>query len=223
MAVLIAPSILSADFANLERDLAAISSADYAHVDVMDDRFVPNLTIGLPVVARLIKVSPIPIDVHLMIDNPDRRAASYAEAGAASVTFHQEASDAPIRLARRIRETGSRVGIALRPATPVEPLFDFLDEFDMVLVMTVEPGFGGQKMLPGALRKVARLRKEIDDAGLDTWIEVDGGISRKTIGRAAAAGANVFVAGSSVYGSDNIPGEIAELRALAAASSANPA
>jgi len=213
--VLIAPSLLSADFVNLERDVKAIASADYAHVDVMDDRFVPNLTIGLPVVTRLIEVSPIPIDAHLMIDNPDRRAMFYAEAGCASVTFHREASRAPIRLARKLREAGVRAGIGLRPATAVEPLFDFLDEFDMILIMTVEPGFGGQKMIPGTLRKVARLRQAIDEAGLPTWIEVDGGMSQQTIGQAAAAGADVFVAGSSIFGSSDIPGEIARLRTLA--------
>jgi ribulose-phosphate 3-epimerase len=215
MSVLIAPSLLAADFVNLERDIMAISSADLAHVDVMDDRFVPNITFGLPAVKRLVEMSPLPIDAHLMIDNPDRRAESYAEAGCFSVTFHAEASNAPVRLANKIRAAGARAGIAVRPATPVEPYLDFLDEFDMILIMTVEPGFGGQKLIPGTLRKVARTRAAIDEWGLDVWLQVDGGIKRDTIVRTAEAGANVFVAGTAIYKAADIPGEIAYLRGLA--------
>lgn len=219
MAALIAPSILSADFANLERDLTAIESADYAHIDIMDNHFVPNLTIGPPVVERLAAVSPIPLDVHLMIEDPDRWAPAYADAGAASVTFHAEATTAPVRLARELRRTGTRAGIALRPATPIEPYLDLLNEFDMILVMTVEPGFGGQAFIEGTLPKIARTRQAITDTDTDVWLQVDGGISRTTIERAAHAGANVFVAGSAVYGAPSIPEEIATLRALADAHS----
>ena len=215
MAVRINPSILSADFANLERDLAAIATADYAHVDVMDQHFVPNLTIGLPVVKRLAEVSPVPLDVHLMVDDADRWAPEYAAAGAASVTFHAEATQAPVRLARELRSAGVRAGVAIRPATPVEPLLDLLDEFDMILVMTVEPGFGGQPFIDGTLPKIRRARQAIRAAHADTWVQVDGGVSRQTIGRIAAAGADVFVAGSAVYDADDVAAEIAALRSLA--------
>lgn len=213
--MLINPSILSADFANLERDLQAIATADYAHVDVMDHHFVPNLTIGLPVVRRLAEVSPVPLDVHLMIEDADRWAPQYAEAGAGSVTFHAEATQAPVRLARELRAGGVRACVALRPATPVEPFLDLLAEVDMVLVMTVEPGFGGQSFIEGTLPKVARTRAAVQAQGLDTSIQVDGGVSRDTIGRIARAGADVFVAGSAVYGADDVAAEIAALRRLA--------
>ncbi|ROS74518.1 ribulose-phosphate 3-epimerase [Cellulomonas sp. PhB143] len=215
MATLISPSILSADFANLERDLGAISTADYAHVDVMDNHFVPNLTLGLPVFERLAQVSPVPLDAHLMIDDADRWAPQYVEAGAASVTFHAEATAAPVRLAREIRRMGARAGIALRPATPVEPYVDLLAELDMVLVMTVEPGFGGQSFIEGTLPKIRRTREAVRASGHDVWIQVDGGVARSTIARAAEAGANVFVAGSAVYGAQDVAGEIAALRAAA--------
>jgi len=215
MGALINPSILSADFANLERDLGRIANADFAHVDVMDNHFVPNLTLGLPVVARLAQVSPVPLDVHLMIEDADRWAPQYAEAGAASVTFHAEAAQAPVRLARELRAGGVRVGVALRPASAVEPFLDLLDEIDMVLVMTVEPGFGGQSFIEGTLPKIRRTRAAIDEAHLDTWVQVDGGVARDTIARVARAGANVFVAGSAVYGADDVAGEIDELRRLA--------
>jgi len=212
---LISPSILSADFTNLERDLHRIARADYAHVDVMDNHFVPNLTLGLPVVQRIAEVSPVPIDVHLMIEDADRWAIEYAHAGAASVTFHAEAAQAPVRLARELRAAGVRASIALRPATPAEPLLDLLGEFDMVLVMTVEPGFGGQSFIEGTLPKVRLLRESITAQGLDTWIQVDGGVSRSTVATVAAAGANMLVAGSAVYGADDIAAEIDTLRALA--------
>ncbi len=158
MGIQIAPSILSADFTALADELRAIESADWAHVDVMDNHFVPNLTLGLPVVEALAKVSPIPIDAHLMIEDPDRWAPAYAEAGCASVTFHVEAATAPVRLARALRSAGARAGIALRPATPVEPYVDLLPEIDLLLVMTVEPGFGGQRFLDVCLPKIARAR-----------------------------------------------------------------
>ena len=198
MDAIICPSILAADFANLERELGRIASADYAHVDVMDNHFVPNLTLGLPVVERLAAVSPIPIDTHLMIDDPDRWAPGFAEAGSASVTFHIEAAKAPVRLARELHRLGARVGLALRPATALEPYLDLLREIDMLLVMTVEPGFGGQEFLESTLPKIRQARRAVNELGLDVWVQVDGGVSTSTIELAAEAGANVFVAGSAV-------------------------
>lgn len=215
MAVTIAPSILSADFANLEAELGRIATADWAHVDVMDAHFVPNLTLGLPVVQRLAQVSPVPLDCHLMIADPDRWAPSYAEAGAHSVTFHAEAASAPVRLARELRERGARAGLALSPATPVEPFLDWLGEVDMVLVMTVEPGFGGQSFLDGCLPKLRRLRRAVDEHGLEVRLQVDGGVSAETVERCAEAGADVFVAGSAVYGAADPAAAIADLRRLA--------
>jgi ribulose-phosphate 3-epimerase len=212
----ISPSILTADFAHLADELARIADADWAHVDVMDNHFVPNLTLGLPVVESLVKAGPLPIDTHLMIEDPDRWAPAYAEAGARNVTFHAEAAQAPVRLARELRRLGARAGIALRPATPVEPFVDLLAEFDMILVMTVEPGFGGQKFLEACLPKVRRAREAVSASGLDVWVQVDGGVSEATIARCAEAGADVFVAGSAVYGADDAGAEIARLRELAA-------
>ena len=215
MPALINPSILSADFMNLESELQRIAAADFVHVDVMDNHFVPNLTLGLPVVKRIAEVSPVPLDVHLMIEDADRWAPEYAALGAASVTFHAEATQAPVRLARELRSRGVRAGIALRPASPVEPLLDLLPEFDMILVMTVEPGFGGQSFIEGMLPKIRRLRDAVEASGASTWIQVDGGVARDTIGRIAQAGANVFVAGSAVYGAPDVGAEIVALRELA--------
>ncbi len=217
MGIQIAPSILSADFSRLAEELGRIADADWAHVDVMDNHFVPNLTLGQPVVEALVKVSPVPIDAHLMIEDPDRWAPGFAEAGAASVTFHAEAAHAPVRLARELRRLGARAGLALKPATPIEPYVDLLAEFDMVLVMTVEPGFGGQKFLDACLPKVRRARAAVAAAGLDVWVQVDGGVSAGTIERCADAGADVFVAGSAVYGAPDAAAEIGRLRELATA------
>lgn len=217
MAILISPSVLNADLSRLTEEVERISDADFVHLDVMDNHFVPNLTFGLPVVKALLEHTSTPADVHLMIEDADTWAPQFAEAGAASVTFHAEASVAPIRLARRLREAGARAGIALKPDTPVEPYLDLLGEFDMVLVMTVEPGFGGQSFLSSMLPKITRTRRAIDQAGLDVWVQVDGGVSRDTIAQAAGAGANMFVAGSAVYRASDPNAEIAALRALATA------
>ena len=208
------PSILAADFVNMQSELAKIASADYAHVDVMDNHFVPNLTIGLPVVEALLKSVDTPVDCHLMIEDPDRWAPGYAEAGAGSVTFHVEAATAPIKLARDLRRHGARAGLGLRPATPVEPYADLLPEFDMLLIMTVEPGFGGQAFLDVVVPKIRRARQLIGDA--DVWLQVDGGVDLRTIEVCADAGADVFVAGSSVYKADDPAAAVDVLRAAAA-------
>ena len=212
----ISPSILSSDFANLEAELRSISSADWAHVDVMDNHFVPNLTLGRPVVEALARVSPIPLDAHLMIADPDRWAPGYAEAGAGSVTFHVEAAADPVAVARAIRAEGARAAFALKPGTPFEPYEELLEEVDMVLVMTVEPGFGGQSFMTDQMPKVRAVREAVRRHGGEIWIQVDGGVSADTIGQCVEAGADVFVAGSAVYGADDVPARISDLRAVAA-------
>ncbi|GAA4668853.1 ribulose-phosphate 3-epimerase [Frondihabitans cladoniiphilus] len=205
MSVRISPSILSADFVNLERDLGRISDADLVHVDVMDNHFVPNLTLGLPIVQRIQEVSALPLDVHLMIDDPDTWAPKYAETGAFSVTFSAEAAADPKKLARDIRSTGSRVAVAVKPGTAIEPWLDMLDDLDMILVMTVEPGFGGQSFIEAAMPKLAAARRAVDASGLDVWLEVDGGINEQTIVTAVRNGADTLVAGSAVYGKADGP------------------
>ncbi len=212
------PSILSADFARLGEELAAISTADAVHIDVMDNHFVPNLTWGPPVVQRLREVSPVPFDVHLMIEDADRWAPRYAEIGCESVTFHAEAAIAPIKLARQLRSNGAQAGMALRPATPVEPYLDLLagGELDLLLVMTVEPGFGGQAFLEVTLPKIRRAAQALRGSQVPVALQVDGGITDETIARAAEAGADVFVAGSAVYGAEDPAEAIAGLRRSAA-------
>ena len=216
MGVQISPSILAADFADLASEIARIApTADWVHVDVMDNHFVPNLTLGQPVVERLVAVSALPLDVHLMIEDVDRWAPGYAEAGARSVTFHVEACAAPVRLARDLRALGARAGMALKPATAVEPYADLLSELDMLLLMTVEPGFGGQSFLDVVLPKIRRARELAKDRDLDLWLQVDGGVAADTIERCADAGADVFVAGSAVYGADDPAAAVEGLRAQA--------
>src|SRR5215210_5398746 len=211
------PSLLSADFANLQSAIESVPSSDALHVDVMDNHFVPNLTLGLPVVESIRKVTDQVLDIHLMIEDPDRWAPAYAEAGAESVTFHVEAAAAPVRLARELRLRGARASMALKPATPIEPYADLLPELDMVLIMTVEPGFGGQKFLDLCLPKIQRTRALLDQVGGDVWLQIDGGVSAETIERCAAAGVDSFVAGSSVFGATDPDAMVGKLRELAAA------
>jgi ribulose-phosphate 3-epimerase len=213
----ITPSILNADLAALGDEVGRISGADWVHVDVMDNHFVPNLTLGLPVIESLMGHTDLPLDAHLMIEDPDRWAPAYAEAGCGSVTFHVEAAAAPVRLAREIRSQGARASMALKPATPIEPYEDLLGELDMVLIMTVEPGFGGQKFLDLCLPKIRRARELMDKHGVETWLQVDGGVSLETIERCAEAGADVFVAGSAVFDADDPEAMITALRDKAAA------
>jgi ribulose-phosphate 3-epimerase len=216
MSMQIAPSILAADFARLADEAAAVASAaDLLHVDVMDGHFVPNLTLGLPVVQSLLKHVSIPVDCHLMIEDPDRWAPGYAEAGARNVTIHAEAAQSPVRTLREIRAAGARAGLGINPATPVEPYADLLPEVDMLLLMTVEPGFGGQHFLEFVLDKVRRARRMIAGRGAAVWLQVDGGVSEETIGRCAEAGADVFVAGSAVYEEPDPAAAVRALRALA--------
>jgi len=215
MSIRIAPSILAADFGRLESELLEAASADFIHVDVMDNHFVPNLTIGLPVVARLAQISPVPLDVHLMISDPDRWAARYADVGVGSCTYHFEATKNPLQVARDIRSTGSRAAVAIKPGTPAEAVFDLLTEVDMVLVMTVEPGFGGQEFMRDMLPKLGALRRAAAEAGTDIWLEVDGGITAETAPEAVAAGADTLVAGSAVFGHLDRAAAIANLRVAA--------
>jgi ribulose-phosphate 3-epimerase len=239
MAVQISPSILSADFARLADEAKAVEeAADWLHVDVMDNHFVPNLTLGLPVVQALLKHVVMPIDCHLMIEDPDRYAPAYAEAGAGNVTIHVEAAKAPVRTLRAIRSAGARCGLALNPGTAIEPFEDLLDEVDMVLLMTVEPGFGGQKFLDLVLPKIRRTRAMLaarnarrlsasargsGQEGREIWLQVDGGVSDETIERCADAGADVFVAGSAVYAAQDPASAARDLRAQAERATARAA
>lgn len=216
MGIQISPSILSADFARLAAEVEGISAvADWVHVDVMDNHFVPNLTIGLPVVQSLLAISALPFDVHLMIEDPRRWAPAYADAGAHNVTFHAEACDDPVALAKDLRSAGAKAGLAIDRDTPIEPYLELLPSFDTLLIMTIKAGFGGQRFIPELLDKVRVARRHVDGGHLELRIEVDGGIAPDTIEQAAVAGADAFVAGTAVYGAADPAAAVTHLRGLA--------
>lgn len=218
MGIQITPSILNADLANLANEISRIPSADWVHIDVMDGHFVPNLTIGLPVVESLAKSIQLPMDCHLMIEDPDRWAPAYIEAGAKSATFHIEAAANPIQIAKDVRAVGGRVGMAIKPGTSLTPYLDLIPAMDMILIMTIEPGFGGQAFMEEQLAKVTQARKEITRHGGQVWLQVDGGISLETIERCAHAGADVFVAGTAVYRAEDPDQMVLALKKRAAES-----
>ena len=218
---MIAPSLLSADFARLADAAAAVRGADWLHVDVMDNHFVPNLTIGLPVVEALRAATDLPLDCHLMIEDPDRWAVAYAtDGGARNVTVHAEAAADPARLARDLRAAGALAGLAIKPGTPLEPYLEVLTGYDTLLVMTVEPGFGGQRFRAEVLPKVREARRRVQTGHLRLHVEVDGGINAETIEAAAEAGADVFVAGSAVFAAADPARAVVELRERAAGAAA---
>lgn len=216
MGIRICPSVLNADLSQLSAEVQRVAQvADLIHLDVMDNHFVPNLTFGLPVVSSLLENCRVDADCHLMIDDPDRWAPGYAQAGAASVTYHIEAARNPVNICRDIRAAGARAGVALKPGTPISTIVHLMEHLDMVLVMTVEPGFGKQGFMPEMLDKVAQARSLADATGSDIWVQVDGGVSEDTIVACAQAGANAFVAGSAVFGSEDPAAMVERLRALA--------
>jgi ribulose-phosphate 3-epimerase len=211
--LIVAPSILAADFSCLAQDVRAVEgAADWLHVDVMDNHFVPNLTIGLPVVRSLRKTTTLPFDCHLMIEQPDRWAVGYAEAGSYNVTFHAEAADDPVGLAKCLRDAGSRAGLAIDRDTPVEPYLELLPHFDTLLIMTIKAGFGGQAFIPAMLDKVRTARRHAASGHLELRLEVDGGIAEDTVEAAAEAGADAFVAGTAVYGAADPAEAVRRLR-----------
>lgn len=209
---LIAPSILSADFNNLEKDINAISTADYVHVDVMDGQFVPNITIGPVVIKNLKKITKLPLDVHLMIVRPENFIQEFRNAGADIITVHYEASHHLDRLIHQIKATGARAGVSINPATPVEVLFPILGLLDLVLIMSVNPGFGGQKFIPYTLEKIKTLKNKINSLNLNTLIEIDGGVTIENAKQIVEAGVDILVAGSTIFNSTNIPETISILK-----------
>lgn len=219
----IAPSVLSADFTKLGEDLADISTADYVHYDVMDGHFVPNVSFGLDILKATKRVTDLPVDVHLMISNPDEMLPAFLDAGADMVTFHMEATAHANRLIQLIHAAGRKAAVAICPATPVCMLEDVIEDVDMVLAMTVNPGFGGQKFIDSSPAKLRRIRKLCEERGVSPLIEVDGGIGAATAPLVAAAGANVLVAGSAVFGQEDRAGAIASIRAAAEAALAKRA
>ena len=216
MGVLISPSVLNSDLSRLADEVSRIAgSADFVHLDVMDNHFVPNLTFGLPIIESLLRNCAVPADCHLMIADPDRWAPAYAEAGAASVTFHIEAARSPEGICRDIRSAGARAGVAVKPGTEVEELASLMRDLDMILIMTVEPGFGGQSFMADMLAKITRARQLAESTGTDVWVQVDGGIDASNIEQCASAGANVFVAGSAVFRAPDPAAMVTRLRRLA--------
>lgn len=206
---IISPSILSADFANLERDIKAVETADWLHIDVMDGHFVPNITIGVPVVASIRKVTKMPLDVHLMIENPEKYIEAFAKAGADIITFHYEAVEDVNAIIRQIKSFGIKAGMSIKPKTPVDAVFPYINDLDMVLVMTVEPGFGGQKFMQDCAEKIPVIKEKAPE---NLIIQVDGGINAETARICTSYGANSLVAGNYIYKSADIKSAIALLR-----------
>ena len=223
MHVRITPSILNADFNNLSSEISKVAAdSDLIHLDIMDNIFVPNFTFDFDTAAKIISECPIPVDAHLMVANVDRIGVEYAEIGADSVTFHIEASDNPERLIKEIKQKGARAGVAIKPNTPFSAISNLIDSVDMVLVMTVEPGFGGQSFMENQMEKVAQVRNALKSSERDIWLQVDGGISAATIEIATRAGADTFVAGSAVYKSADPAEMVRKLRSLAVNQLNNP-